>query len=444
MSHVIKPIEMVLEFLIKTLKNIRPEGFNSETCAVGREIVELIRVLSEEFDFQNVILKLVGLPELLDCLKPVSSRKCCLRILLPKLKELCDLNTYPGVIKLFSCYCQRDLVQLLDGDSEIDNLTEDLNEFSKEMISRLPEGKIEVFFDSINSSSSCLNLFLIPELLERVTDASLCKNLITSFLYNTSTVLHQRALTTAGAWIDPDFTKLMAVKMNLRVIETVEPVDSYEFYTEILTILSNNVSQDQLKIQIISRVLDSLNENSSKITSDDDYKCLIDHLAKESSQLLRKSDRCKLLLRIIEMTSSDSNEKYVEQVINLLNQLPSSENDSKFKLTCELLDGILTKSRGMNSLEDKLFLWALELSQWEPQKELEFYSIKIKYDSKYKDNKEAEYKKIILDSNYTNTNAYNNNNNNLIFSEEEHVKIEELTSDDLQKLKIFESFPTEP
>lgn len=239
-ASILFSIDKVLEFLIKTLKSIRSDGFNSETSAVGREIVQLIGTLVDEFDFEGIILKLPLLPELLECLKVSSSRQCCLKVISPKLRHLNRPELYAEVIRLFGCIARTDLVQLLDGDQGEDNLrsvTEDLKEFSSLLIDLLPLENYKKFYDSIESSSSCLNLFLLPDLL-KFDDLSLCKRIInTGYLRNTSTVLPQRLqLENEFDWIEPEYTKLMAVKLNLRVIESPSELSSnniYEFYTEV-------------------------------------------------------------------------------------------------------------------------------------------------------------------------------------------------------------------
>lgn len=247
-------IKSVLDFLIKTLKTLRPEGercggFNSETSKVGAEIVHLIKNLMEDFEgsFEEVILKLENLPELLDCLTPSSSRKCCLNQILPKLKTLNSPKTFPEIIKLFSCLTKSDLTQLLGEDCEEDyckdlnEISQDLKEFAFKLISILPSNEIKSFFESIDNSGSCLNLFLIPEFLEKSDfNPNQSRALISSLLQNTSTVLPRRLDLQQREelqWIEPEFTKLMACKMNLRVIEVLSEMncDPYDFYTEVST-----------------------------------------------------------------------------------------------------------------------------------------------------------------------------------------------------------------
>ena len=251
-SPTLSLIEKVLEFLIKTLKTIRSDGFNSETSSVGKEIVQLIDGMVNDFDFEKIILKLTLLPELLTCLKPQSSRQCCLKVISPKLRHLNRPELYDDIIKLFGCLTRNDLVQLLEGDQSEESLlslTEDLKEFSSILIDLLPKEYYNQFYESIESPSSCLNLFLLPELL-KYDDLILCKRILnTGYLRNTSTVLPQRIqLENALDWIEPEYTKLMTVKLNLKVIESqaefteVNSSSVYEFYTEVSTNIKIQIS----------------------------------------------------------------------------------------------------------------------------------------------------------------------------------------------------------
>ena len=262
--------------MVKTLKIIRPEGFNSETTSVGHEIINLIKILIDEFDFKGVLFNIEGLPQLINCLTPKSARKCCLNQILPKLTELTVKNV-KKVVKLFGCLSKTDLIQLTATNYEIEELkqvTKDLDDFSNVLISLLSTGTksdaddddntdadavvdvddddntytdddtlhdtkvIMKFYQEIDSSSSCLNLFLLPKLLYlKSFNESFYKILISSMLKNTSTVLPQRLEETTKEldWIEPEFTKLMAVKMNLIVIEKISETnnDPYEFYSEV-------------------------------------------------------------------------------------------------------------------------------------------------------------------------------------------------------------------
>ena len=245
-------IEKVLEFLIKTLKTIRSDGFNSETTTVGKEIVQLVSGMMDDFDFENVILKTALLPELLTCLKGQSARKCCLKVICPKLRNLNRPESFTEIIRLFGCLTKCDLVQLLDdGDQSeecLQGITVDLKEFTGHCIDLLPKTHYKQFYESIESPSSCLNLFILPDLLN-YDDLALCKRIInTGYLRNTSTVLPQRLqLQKPVEWIEPEYTKLMAVKLNLKVIESIHKNERsrgkssnessvvYEFYTEVNT-----------------------------------------------------------------------------------------------------------------------------------------------------------------------------------------------------------------
>ena len=83
-----------------------------------------------------------------------------------------------------------------------------------------------------------------------------------------------------------------------------------------------------MKIQIIEQVISSLcSINNLDTLSADDFKCLLDHLAKEASLLLRKGDRCKILLMIIPL-NLDIDAKYTDQMVSLLCQLPDDTNEN--------------------------------------------------------------------------------------------------------------------
>lgn len=168
----------------------------------------------------------------------------------------------------------------------------------------------------------------------------------------------------------------------------------------------------------------------------EDFKCLLDHLFKEAGQLLRKSDRCKLLLKICEFTDNPSNSKYIDQVSILLNQL--SEDPLKFDLVFDFLN-LVMKEGQLRDEEVGLYQWAAGyVEEKDPSKEIQFYSIKLQYESQRIDNKHGiedkeeecipeyipEYiPEIILE------NSIGNDKGEF-----------EQTEEDLQKLKIFASF----
>ena len=227
--------------MIKTLKTIRPEGFNPETTSVGLEIVQLIKNLLNEFDFEETVLRIESLPELLNCLTAKGARKCCLQEILPKLTMITKENI-SLVMRLFGCLSKTDLIQLCDNEFDIETLkqvTSDLNNFTESLLNYVTADMVKVLFDVVNSASSCLNLFLLPKLLQITPfNESFYKSLTSSMLQNTSTVLPQRLEETCEdlKWIESEFTKMMAVKMNLTAIEKITESDGdpYEFYTEVL------------------------------------------------------------------------------------------------------------------------------------------------------------------------------------------------------------------
>ena len=204
-----------------------------------------------------------------------------------------------------------------------------------------------------------------------------------------------------------------------------------------------------MKIQIIEQVISSLcSINNSDTLSPDDFKCLLDHLAKEASLLLRKVDRCKILLMIIPL-NLDIDAKYTDQMVSLLSQLPDDTNE-KFTLSCELLDILLV--RKLRSNEQGVYDWALKESKTDSAKEIEFYSIKLKYDSHDHDNESNEISEgsenvqvntcdLYITTDSTDTTQLTSINHP--FEMDNTEPLTELTSDDLQKLKIFQSFDME-
>lgn len=218
------------------------DGFDSETSSVGKEIFNLIFEMINEFNFDEIILKLKPLPELLTCFNCKSSRKCCLNAIAPKLtdKTLSDAENYGNVLRLFGSLSMTCLVDLIGGEDQIEenlsSITKDLKEFSLILINLVPKRNYRKFYEAIESPSSCLNLFLLPELINLAddSDGSLRNRIInTGYLRNTSTVLPQRLILQGFEWIEPEYTKLMAVKLNLQVMKSVNDHAVYEFYTEV-------------------------------------------------------------------------------------------------------------------------------------------------------------------------------------------------------------------
>ena len=177
----------------------------------------------------------------------------------------------------------------------------------------------------------------------------------------------------------------------------------------------------------------------------EDYSCILDHLNRESCQLLKKIDRCELLLRIHEISLtaalfSDSNSKYLDQILVLLGQLSANESEEKFNFALKYLSFILDKSSGrLQGEEEALYQWAFEyVSKVDPSKEIQFYDIKMKYsalNSKRDFVVDGEEIKEIVDGD-----EQSDDNLNTKYSDE---IVEESTLEDLQKLKIFSSFQME-
>ena len=179
--------------------------------------------------------------------------------------------------------------------------------------------------------------------------------------------------------------------------------------------------------------------HSSKLSAED-FKCLLDHLAKEASLLLKKIDRCKMLLQIVRGNGFNGDLKYIDQMISVINQLPE-DTVEKFPLSCELLGHLLVNPQKLRDNEEAIYEWALKESKRESGKEIEFYSIKLKHDvaacveNELTDEVEIE-SRAVDDLRETIRTGHP-------FTEDTLVTLTELTSDDLQKLKIFQSFDLE-
>ena len=188
-----------------------------------------------------------------------------------------------------------------------------------------------------------------------------------------------------------------------------------------------------MKIQIIEQVLSSF--SYSKLSSDD-LKCLMDHLAKEASLLLRKIDRCRIFLEIVKIDGLEGDFKYIDQMINTLNQLPD-DSDDKFSISCELLEHLLVNPKPLRRNEQLIYETALKESKRDPSKEIKFYSIKLKHDSTAEPPHDPNTHETELEpESEPSVHAHP-------FSDDNTVALTELTSDDIQKLKIFQSFDLE-
>lgn len=169
----------------------------------------------------------------------------------------------------------------------------------------------------------------------------------------------------------------------------------------------------------------------------EDFKCLFDHLSKESFQLLRKSDRCSLLLKIILIEESP---KYIDQLIGLLLQLPIQEDEIKFEISHKVMEIIMKRRRIKSGNEEFIYKWMKLFVERNPEKEIQFYSIKLRHDEdtaedgdnddNVRDDEDDKIRDSKDDNITINTrdDATINCTNNL------------LLENDLQKLKIFESF----
>lgn len=207
--------------------------------------------------------------------------------------------------------------------------------------------------------------------------------------------------------------------------------------------MNNNVSQDYLKIEIIKTVLESINKTKSLLNSDD-FKCLLDHLSKEACQLLKKSDRCLLLMKIIDTfndsvdDSQDHVLKYIDQLIGLLSQLPTADEGLKFDLACNLMKIDQFNSRKRQG--ENLYQWMKGYVERNPSREVQFYTIKLKYEEQDDATSETEERRDSVDNEDNSSDHEHNNNNDHTTHTTTNNNNTSLLEDDLQKLKIFESF----
>lgn len=224
------------------------------------------------------------------------------------------------------------------------------------------------------------------------------------------------------------------------------------------------MSHDYLKIQIIDSVLETFkfSERADRLRSDD-FNCLLDHLSKESCQLLKKIDRCELLLRIHEISNTFGNDgtvnsnKYMDQILVLLGQLSAHESEHKCDFAMKYLSFILNcDGRRLQGEEEALYQWTFDyVTRVDSKKEIQFYDIKMKYDlnnslkrkeeeneqqqQQHQQDEVEENESVNIDDNLD---EFNLNEAKTNFGFNEYIQ-EESTLEDLQKLKIFASFQME-
>lgn len=183
-------------------------------------------------------------------------------------------------------------------------------------------------------------------------------------------------------------------------------------------------------------------EQAAKCLQPEDFQCLLDHLSKEAGQLLRKSDRCRLLLSIAKV-SDKADCKHLDQVGVLLNQLPANEEAMKFDLCLEFF-GLVMKERRLKDEEIGLYQWAAGYVETiDPSKELQFYTVKLQYEQQANEKTEDEQlyeTDITLETRETHENTVYNDFVQMESEFEQQHEQQQQTEEDLQKLKIFASF----
>lgn len=105
-----------------------------------------------------------------------------------------------------------------------------------------------------------------------------------------------------------------------------------------------------------------------------DAACLVDHLIMNANLLLRKRDRCRLLLQILESFGHETGRRarLQESIALLLENVPDQPERVDFSMK------LLELEQGPPSLES-VFKWLSEQSGVDP---VRFYSIKMRYESR--------------------------------------------------------------
>ena len=221
----------------------------------------------------------------------------------------------------------------------------------------------------------------------------------------------------------------------------------------------------------MEKVLDRLKELKNILK--DDRKSLLENLSKQAGQLLKKIDRCFTLLKIcdqcieFEFEFENFTYKFVDQIISLLSQISPIE-PSKLEISCSVLEIILERRNLRGNNEGDLYKYlenAISMTEDNNnynnnhilQLKLKFYTIKFKRDQYIMNENENE--NVYGDnSDNENVNRDNDNeilidtliNNNIVNVQDHSISISnskfddddlKITNEDLQKLKIFETFP---
>lgn len=177
-------------------------------------------------------------------------------------------------------------------------------------------------------------------------------------------------------------------------------------------------------MEIISELLPVLSQ--AKELSQADLSCLIDHLIMNANQLLRKRDRCQLLLAILE--SFPATTRLYENIAIALEGLTEREERIKFSLRLLELEPAASLQR--------VFKWLCLQSDLDP---VRFYSIKLRYETAGTEETAEEVVEEVVED--TGDFIQETVKDEPVNSNSQFTELDQTISEDLKKLSVFESIP---
>ena len=414
----------MFSFTAKILSQTNHGPYSPES-PVGSALVDLIHLLfykTENLSFLLDLAKNNGFSELSSCLKPSALRKC-LSGLFPLIKREHPSNA--AFYRLFASFCQVDVMQSLDTQTEqikeqLEVISDDLNLFSDSLL-RL-DCDVEVILKHLNGGH-LLALFLLAK------HSSPSKQALSILLSSTATTMPLEVLAEAGdlEWLQPEYPKCLAIQLNLKQAQTTkEGSIAYDAYAQILQILESKVSNEQVKIGVLKDLMVALQDSSC--LSQEDYAVLIDHVILNVNQLLRKLERCRMLLSLLPSLKDEQQIVRLQETISLL--IPQL-NDAEERLEMSLA---LLEAERFGPRLFSVFEW-LSNAAVDP---VRFYSIKLRYEEVIESPIQVESEPEIFEAELAIEPV---EPTEIICQETTPEEPDESTVEDLKKLSVFESIP---
>ncbi len=194
--------------------------------------------------------------------------------------------------------------------------------------------------------------------------------------------------------------------------------------------MNGNISNEPVKLDILNDLIDNLASAGGNLEPAD-LSCLIDHLIMNANQLLRKSERCKLLLPILESFVHDEiRSSRLEESIALLLE-GFTEHQERVDLSLKLLE----IEQGVKL--ERVYKW---LSQQPQVDQVRFYSIKLRYENVETAQDEEKEEEVEVEEDVVPSLAFSAS---LAVSpvKSQFDELDQIISDDLKKLSVFESLP---